>query len=57
MERPAPAEAAGAPAAAPAGRVRTFLMVKPDGVQRAKMGDIIQKFERRGFKLCGMKLL
>lgn len=32
-------------------------MVKPDGVQRAKMGEIIQKFERRGFKLSAMKLL
>lgn len=32
-------------------------MVKPDGMQRAKTGEIIQMFERRGFKLCAMKLL
>ena len=32
-------------------------MIKPDGVQRSKMGGIIEKFERRGFKLCAMKML
>lgn len=32
-------------------------MIKPDGMQRSKMGLIIQKFEQRGFKLCAMKLL
>lgn len=31
-------------------------MIKPDGVQRAFIGQIIQKFEQRGFKLAAMKL-
>jgi hypothetical protein len=30
---------------------RTFIAVKPDGVQRGLVGDIIQRFERRGYKL------
>lgn len=36
-------------------RERTFLMVKPDGVQRGLVGEIISRFERRGFKLVAMK--
>jgi len=36
---------------------RTFLAVKPDGVQRALVGEIIARFERRGFQLVGMKFL
>ena len=35
---------------------RTFLMVKPDGVQRGLVGKIVQRFEQRGFKLAGMKM-
>jgi nucleoside-diphosphate kinase len=35
---------------------RTFIMVKPDGVQRGLVGKIVQKFEERGFKLAGMKM-
>lgn len=35
---------------------RTYIMVKPDGVQRNLVGQIIQKFEQRGFKLVAMKL-
>ena len=31
-------------------------MVKPDGVQRGLIGDIITRFEKKGFKLVGMKL-
>ncbi|XP_053412888.1 nucleoside diphosphate kinase, mitochondrial [Nycticebus coucang] len=38
-------------------RERTLVAVKPDGVQRRLVGDIIQRFERRGFKLVGMKML
>ena len=34
---------------------RTFIMVKPDGVQRGLVGDIIKRFEQRGFKLVAMK--
>jgi nucleoside-diphosphate kinase len=31
-------------------------MIKPDGVQRALVGPIVQKFEQRGFKLVAAKL-
>ena len=31
-------------------------MVKPDGVQRGIIGEIITRFEKKGFKLVGMKL-
>merc|ERR1711944_381283 len=34
---------------------RTFIMVKPDGVQRGLVGEIIKRFEQRGFKLVAMK--
>jgi nucleoside-diphosphate kinase len=36
---------------------RTYVMVKPDGVQRNLVGEIIHRFERKGFKIVGMKLL
>ena len=36
---------------------RTFVMIKPDGVQRCLVGQVIQKFERKGFKLIGLKLM
>lgn len=36
---------------------RTFLMVKPDGVQRNLIGEIVAKFEKKGFKLVGSKLM
>ncbi|ESO93907.1 hypothetical protein LOTGIDRAFT_205662 [Lottia gigantea] len=35
---------------------RTFLAVKPDGVQRGLVGDIISRFEKRGYKLVALKL-
>ncbi len=35
---------------------RTFLMIKPDGVQRGLIGKIITRFEEKGFKLVAMKL-
>ncbi|KAG4075290.1 hypothetical protein HA402_003081 [Bradysia odoriphaga] len=38
-------------------RERTFIMIKPDGIQRGLIGEIIQRFERKGFKLVAMKLL
>lgn len=34
---------------------QTFLMVKPDGVQRGLVGEIISRFEDRGFKLVAAK--
>ncbi|ADU30133.1 nucleoside-diphosphate kinase [Evansella cellulosilytica] len=36
---------------------RTFIMVKPDGVQRNLVGSIISRFELKGFSLVGSKLL
>lgn len=38
-------------------RERTLIVVKPDGVQRRLVGQIIQRFEQRGFKLVGLKML
>ncbi|XP_044289713.1 nucleoside diphosphate kinase 3 isoform X2 [Varanus komodoensis] len=38
-------------------RERTFLAIKPDGVQRHLVGEIIQRFEKKGFKLVAMKLM
>ena len=35
---------------------RTFVMVKPDGVQRGLVGEIIRRIESKGLKLCGMKM-
>ena len=35
---------------------RTLIIVKPEGVQRGLIGDIISRFERRGLKIIGMKL-
>ncbi len=36
---------------------RTFLMVKPDGVQRNLIGEIVSRFEKKGFQLVGAKLM
>ena len=36
---------------------RTLVLVKPDGVQRGLIGEIISCLERRGLKLVGMKLM
>ncbi|XP_029363920.1 nucleoside diphosphate kinase, mitochondrial [Echeneis naucrates] len=36
---------------------RTLIAVKPDGVQRRLVGQIIQRFEQRGFKLVGLKMV
>ncbi|HEY3328493.1 MAG TPA: nucleoside-diphosphate kinase [Capsulimonadaceae bacterium] len=35
---------------------RTFLMVKPDGVQRKLVGEIIRRFEQKGFNLVALEL-
>lgn len=40
-------------------RVRTHhadIMIKPDGVQRGLVGEIIKRFEQKGYKLVAMKL-
>lgn len=36
---------------------RTFVMVKPDGVQRGLIGEIIKRFERAGLKLVALKMI
>ena len=36
---------------------RTFLMVKPDGVQRRLVGEIMRRFENKGFALAGLQML
>ncbi len=36
---------------------KTFIMVKPDGVQRNIIGEIVTRFERKGFQLVGAKLM
>ena len=36
---------------------RTFVAVKPDGVERALIGEVISRFERRGLKIVGLKML
>jgi len=36
---------------------RTFLAIKPDGVQRGLVGEIISRFESKGFTLVGLKLM
>ncbi|KAJ8297675.1 hypothetical protein KUTeg_024206, partial [Tegillarca granosa] len=38
-------------------RERTFIMVKPDGVQRGIVGEIIKRFENRGYKLVACKMM
>jgi nucleoside-diphosphate kinase len=35
---------------------RTFCMIKPDGVMRGLMGEIIKRFEQRGLKIIAMKM-
>ncbi|MBB3109285.1 nucleoside-diphosphate kinase [Paenibacillus phyllosphaerae] len=36
---------------------RTFLMVKPDGVQRGLIGEIVSRFERKGLQLAAAKFM
>ena len=36
---------------------RTFIMIKPDGVQRHLTGEIIHRFESKGFTLVGLKMM
>lgn len=36
---------------------RTFLMIKPDGVQRGLIGEVVKRFEQKGFKLVAAKLM
>jgi len=36
---------------------RTFVMIKPDGVRRRLVGEIIRRFEARGFNIVALKLI
>ena len=36
---------------------RTYIMVKPDGVERGLTGEIIKRFEQKGFKMVAMKFM
>jgi len=36
---------------------RTFIAIKPDGVQRRLVGEIVGRFESKGFKLVGLKVM
>lgn len=38
-------------------RERTFMMIKPDGVQRNLSGEIITRLQLKGFKLIGLKMM
>ena len=39
------------------GTERTLVLIKPDGVQRSLIGDIITRFEKVGLKIVGMKMV
>jgi len=52
-----PAVEASAPVHKPATMERTFIMIKPDGVKRGLIADIIKRFEQRGYKLVAMKMI
>jgi len=36
---------------------RTIIIIKPDGIQRSLIGEIIKRYERVGFKLTGIKMI
>jgi len=36
---------------------RTLVIIKPDGIQRTLVGEIIKRYERLGLKLCGIKMM
>ncbi|HEY9715430.1 MAG TPA: nucleoside-diphosphate kinase, partial [Chroococcales cyanobacterium] len=36
---------------------RTFVAIKPDGVERGLVGEILGRFERKGLKLVALKLM
>ncbi|PJZ27294.1 nucleoside-diphosphate kinase [Leptospira hartskeerlii] len=36
---------------------RTFIMIKPDGVKNKHVGDILQRIEKEGFKILGLRYL
>ena len=36
---------------------RTFIAVKPDGVQRGLVGEIVKRFEQRGYKMVAGRMM
>lgn len=36
---------------------RTLVLIKPDGIQRGLVGEVIKRFEQKGLKLIGMKMM
>ncbi len=36
---------------------RTLVIIKPDGIQRGVVGEIISRFEKKGLKLVGIKMI
>ena len=36
---------------------RTYAMVKPDGVKRGLVGEVVSRLEQKGFRIVGMKLM
>ena len=36
---------------------RTFVAIKPDGVQRGLVGEVIKRFETKGYKVTALKML
>lgn len=36
---------------------RTFVAVKPDGVRRGLVGEVLKRFEAKGYKIIGLKML
>lgn len=36
---------------------RTLVLIKPDGVQRGLVGEVVKRFEQKGLKLAGMKMM
>ena len=36
---------------------KTFSMIKPDGIQRGLIGEILQRFEKKGIKIAAMKFM
>mmetsp|Transcript_2660 Transcript_2660/g.3957 ORF Transcript_2660/g.3957 Transcript_2660/m.3957 type:complete len:197 (+) Transcript_2660:18-608(+) len=58
---PAPALCTPGPSLPPFGipgknQERTLILIKPDGVERGLVGEIISSFEKKGYKLVGMKM-
>jgi nucleoside-diphosphate kinase len=36
---------------------RTYIMIKPSGVERGLVGEIIKRFEQKGLRLNGLKMI